>query len=241
VLSLRLDQPEGVLRELGDCLNEDEQARAARFRQDRDRNRFVAARGQLRLVLGRSLGIPPAQIQFAYGSHGKPELVGPAARTGLRFNLSHSEDFALVAVTSAGPVGIDVEHIRCVPEDGVLVSRFFSPREQAGFSVLPDDQKPAAFFKLWTRKEAWLKATGDGVAGGLDHVEVTFLPGEPARLLGIPEGRETVADWSLYDLAVPDGFTAALAVQSPEVRLSCQAFCLGRSATRVAPHPPYSG
>ena len=105
--SLRLDQPEGVLRELGAVLSEDERDRAARFLRDRDRNRYVAARGQLRMVLGHRLEIAPAQIQFAYGLHGKPALAGASASTNLHFNLSHAEDLALVAVTSAGPVGVE--------------------------------------------------------------------------------------------------------------------------------------
>ena len=104
------------------------------------------------------------------------------------------------------------------------MSRFFSPREHAGFSALPADQRPVAFFRLWTRKEAWLKATGEGLAGGLDRVEVSFLPGESARFLDLPPGRETVADWSLHDLAVPDGFVAAVAVQSPDVPVLYSAF-----------------
>jgi len=215
---LRLDLPAGFLGELTATLSEEERHRAARFIAEPHRHRFIAARGQLRAALGRCLGTSAAEIELAYSATGKPTLAGTFATVGLHFNLSHSEDTAVFAVTLAGPVGIDVERIRRLRDFDLLVTRFFSSREQAAFLALPEGEKPGAFFHLWTRKEAWLKATGAGLAGGLDQVEVTFLPGEPARFLSLPGVGHHPAGWSLHDLAAPAGFAAAVAVGAPGIQ-----------------------
>jgi 4'-phosphopantetheinyl transferase len=203
-----------------------EAERAARFRFEGGRHRAIAGRGQLRAVLGRCLGADPAALEFSYGPHGKPALAGVWSGSGWHFNLAHSADLALLAVTRSGPVGVDVERLRPLADAGQLVSRFFSPREDAAFRPLPEDRKAAAFFRLWTRKEAWLKATGEGIAHSLDRVEVSFLPGEPARFLSLPEGPAALSRWRLHDLDCAPGFVAALAVvadagpihrESPEV------------------------
>lgn len=189
----------------------DEAERADRFTFQDGRHRAIAGRGQLRAILGRCLGADPAALQFAYGPRGKPALAGPWSGAGWHFNLAHSGDLALLAVTRSGPVGVDVERIRPVTDASRLVSRFFSRREDAAFRALSEDQKPAAFFRLWTRKEAWLKATGEGIAESLGQVEVSFLPGEPARLLGLPGGPEVLSRWRLHDVDSPPGSVAALA------------------------------
>lgn len=238
VETLPLDLSAEALRGLAGTLSVDEHARASRFKFDRDRNRFIAARGQLRIALGRCSGADASRIEFAYGPRGKPALAGDFAAAGLHFNLSHSEDLALLGVTTAGPVGVDLERVRRLPEFDLLVSRFFSARERVGFLALPADQKPTAFFKLWTRKEAWLKATGEGISEALGQVEVTFLPAQPAQLLSLPDGTQDVNDWSLHEVVVPAGFVAAVAVRGAAVQLYPFP---GRNDTTVAPHPPYSG
>jgi 4'-phosphopantetheinyl transferase len=151
-------------------------------------------------------------LEFCYGPQGKPALAGVWSASGWHFNLAHSLDLALLAVTRSGPVGVDVERIRPLRDVDQLVSRFFSPRESAAFQALPAEQKPDAFFRLWTRKEAWLKATGEGIAESLGRVEVSFLPGEPARLLSLPGGPAALSGWRLHDLDPGPGFIAALAV-----------------------------
>jgi 4'-phosphopantetheinyl transferase len=159
-LDLRLK----ALAHMAAILSEEEQERAGHFRFERHHNRFIAARGFLRSLLAIYLECAPDELQFEYDQNGKPALTGTFAASGLAFNLAHSQDLALIAVTRLGPIGVDVEQIRPMADADELVERFFSPRENALFRTLPDDQKNAAFFKLWTRKEAWLKATGEGIS-----------------------------------------------------------------------------
>jgi 4'-phosphopantetheinyl transferase len=210
--SLSLNLPAAALAQAASLLTPHEAERAARFRFAGGRHRAIAGRGQLRAVLGHCLGADPAGLEFSYGPQGKPALAGVWSRSGWHFNLAHSADLALLAVTRAGPVGVDVERLRPLTYAGQVVSRFFSPREDAAFRVLPEDQKPDAFLRLWTRKEAWLKATGEGITQSLGRVEVSFLPGEPARLLSLPEGPAALCRWRLHELDCAPGFIAALAV-----------------------------
>jgi 4'-phosphopantetheinyl transferase len=221
VWAARLSVARDTLDRLAATLSLSERERAARLRFERDRARFIAGRGLLRTILSRCLELDPAELEFSYGAYGKPVLAGAFAECGLQFNVAHSQDLALFALTCGGPVGVDVERIRPLAETGELVVRFFSTRECAAFKKVAEEQKTAAFFNLWTRKEAWLKATGEGIGALLKRVEVSFLPGEPARLLGLPAEAQSAARWSLLDLSPGSGFAAALAVAAPEVRLSC--------------------
>jgi 4'-phosphopantetheinyl transferase len=212
VLTAPLDLAGGRLDEFAGTLSADELERAHRFRFARHRNRFIAGRGLLRAVLAEYLGCAPEGLRFSYSPFGKPCLSGPFASSGLEFNLAHSQDLALLAVTRAGAIGVDLERVRVLEDAAELVNRFFSPNESALFRRLPDDQKPAAFFNLWTRKEAWLKATGEGIGQYLNGVEVSFLPEEPARLLKIPAHLDHGISWRLHTLTPADGFAAALAI-----------------------------
>jgi len=210
-----------ALATLKNTLSYSELERAARFRFERHRDRFIAGRGMLRVLLGRYLRADARQLEFEYGAAGKPELRGKPAGNSPHFNLAHSEDLALVAITRAAAVGVDVERVRPLKDSSELVSRFFSPREHALFKDLPESQKAVAFFNLWTRKEAWLKATGEGIAHSLHLVEVSFLPGEPARLLTLPESRGSHPSWALLDLQPAPGFVAALAIAAQAPKLRC--------------------
>ena len=215
-----LELPEARLAVIVAMLSPDEQVRAARFHFERDRGRFIAGRGFLRALLGRYLQTEPAQLQFSYSPRGKPSLAAPA-NNGLHFNLAHSDALALLAVTRACPVGVDVERINPLRDAEGITERFFSPRESAALKALPADQKPAAFFNLWTRKEAWLKATGDGISEFLSKSEVSFLPDEPARFLSILGDTQAAAAWTLEDLKPAEGFKAALAAPVQGVHLRC--------------------
>ena len=205
-------------------LSPDERKRAERFRFDVHRNRFIVGRGLMRVILGRYCDAPPGSLRFNYGPNGKPGLTpgDEARRTGgaLHFNLAHSEGLAVLAVTQTGPVGVDVEQVRRLPEYKELVSHFFSAREAAGFLRLEREQQPAAFFNLWTRKEALLKATGEGIGHSLNRVEVSFLPGEPARVLSLPNESWAGREWSLVDLAISPAYAAALALPACNVLVS---------------------
>ncbi len=221
VWAAALDIPAPGLKQAAACFSPSEMERAARFHFGLHRDRFVAGRSLLRILLGRYLGVVPAAIEFTAGINGKPALAGPFTQCALEFNLAHSENLALLAVTRAGPVGVDVEAARPLDDFVELVERFFSPRERWLFRRLPDDQKPAAFFNLWTRKEAWLKATGEGIAGLLNRVEVSFLPGEQARLLEVPRKLAAGRSWQLCDLSPAVGFVGALALGAAELRVRC--------------------
>lgn len=206
--------PEGVGSEgPASPLSEDERARADRFRFAVHRRRFRASRTALRRILSLYTGVAPADLIFEYGPLGKPELPDRP----LHFNLAHAEDLALVAVTPEGPVGVDVEHIRPSPSLPRLARRVLSAAERRRLEALPEADRPWAFYLAWTRKEALIKARGEGVFTGLGRIEVSLTPGEPARLLSLralPGSRpEDVAHWFLHDLRPAPGFAAAVAVE----------------------------
>jgi 4'-phosphopantetheinyl transferase len=218
VFAASLDVGADALAGFRKTLSPEEKERAARFKFDRHRQRFIAGRGCLRSLLGRHLGVDPERVTFACSPQGKPALGPEFSQVGMHFNLAHSEDLGLVAITRAGAVGVDVEHIRALKDSDDLVARFFSERENESYRRLPLEQRPAAFFNLWTRKEALLKATGEGLAGGLNRVEVSFLPGEAARVLAI--GGEP-AEWSLGELTPAAGFAGAVAIRARKVQVRC--------------------
>jgi 4'-phosphopantetheinyl transferase len=202
-------------------LSRDETARAARFRFDRDRNRFIAGRGLLRTILAHYVNGNPSRLKFDYGPKGKPSLSECDQSHGVHFNLAHSDDLLLVAVARSWNIGIDVERIRPFADTEGIAERFFSQRECGGLRHLADAQKLPAFFNLWTRKEAWLKATGDGISDCLGQVEVSFLTGEPARLISLPGSTEAVHNWTLRELVPAPGYVGALAAPADDIHLNC--------------------
>lgn len=215
VWTVSLDVDADRQRAYRSLLSTDELDRASRFRFDRHRARYIVGRGVLRNVLASSLGARPTELTFACGPFGKPELAGAHRDSGLHFNLAHCEDLALVAVSAIGSVGVDVEILRPVGEMDELVRRFFAPAEAAEFRQLDPKHKPEAFFNLWTRKEALLKATGQGIAHCLAKVEVEFLPGRPARIRRLPAEFGAPGDWVLHDLRPAPGAVGALALRRP--------------------------
>jgi 4'-phosphopantetheinyl transferase len=222
VWALSLQVCPEVLRGFGHLLDSTEQARAARIQGERARNRYVAGRCALRQILARHLNEQPASFQFDYTPKGKPFLVGYAARGGLHFNMAHSEDLAVVAVSPQPYIGIDLERVR--PVDGPLEMApvLCSAREQAEFQSIPPGGRAAAFLRIWTRKEAVLKATGQGIGDALAQIEVTFQPDQPARLVGLPEDVAAVsAQWSLRELTPAAGFIAVLAQPGQPSPLCC--------------------
>ncbi|HOU15897.1 MAG TPA: 4'-phosphopantetheinyl transferase superfamily protein [Anaerolineae bacterium] len=191
----------------------DEIARAERFRFSEHRARFVVAHGALRDILSRYLDIPAEQLSFAINPYGKPAFAAPEY-AWLQFNLSHSGDLILIAVSRDRPIGIDVEHI--IPPDDFprLVEQFFSPNENAAFRALPESKRAAAFFAGWTRKEAYVKALGIGVSLPLDQFDVTMDPDAPVRLLADRRHRLNVETWTLRTFTPAPGYIAALAVET---------------------------
>lgn len=216
-----LDPPPERLAALAQVLSAEERRRADRFYFERHRRRFTAARGVLRSILAAYLRVQPQTVEFAYGNWGKPGPAESLAAQGLSFNLSHSGELALLALTRHRPIGVDVESVQRKSDLEGIARYSFSSRENATLLALPADERPAAFFRCWTRKEAFIKATGQGLSFGLDAFDVTLAPGEPARVLEI-RGRSTeAADWSLRELAPGPGYAAALAAQGPLGELTC--------------------
>lgn len=216
-----LDEPAWRLGRLARTLSADERDRAKRFRFNRDRRRFIASHGILRVVLSRYLGREPEQLQFCYRSNGKPALTETLDGGEVCFNMSHSHELALYAVTRDREVGVDLEHIRPVPDAEQIARRFFSAQDIVTFRALPANLKHEAFFTCWVRKEAYIKARGNGLSLPLDQFEVSLIPGEPARLLSTrPDPREANR-WSLHDVSPGPGYVAAVAIQECSWRLKC--------------------
>jgi 4'-phosphopantetheinyl transferase len=201
---------------LGVPLSADERDRGGRFHFKRDRRRFVTARGLLRVLLGRYLDVDPAGLLFGYGPRGKPCL---AERDEPRFNLSHSGGLALLVFARGCELGVDIEQERPLPESADIARHYFSAREGAGLLSLREDERDAAFFRCWTRKEAFVKATGDGLSRPLDAFDVTLAPGEPARLLRVDGEPEAVRRFRLEDLRPAPGFAGALAIDGETKRV----------------------
>lgn len=220
VWAVPLDLASEQIASLATVLSTDELERAEKFRFPHLRNRFIAARGSLRALLGRYLHRDPAALEFGYSSRGKPALKGQGA-TQLHFNLAHSHELALIAVACAVPVGVDAERIRPMRDADRIAERFFSAREAETFRSVPATEQDAAFFSLWTRKEAWLKATGDGISESLSKFEVTFLPADEPRVLAIAGDTAAGAAWSLCALNPASGYVGALAMQRRSARPQC--------------------
>jgi len=211
-----LDQPADAVRHLEGRLSLDELERADRFRFDTDRRRFVVGRGILRSVLGGYLDMPPEELRFRYGEFGKPALDEP----GPSFNVSHAGPMALFAFASALEIGVDIELSTAGQEGERIAKHFFSPAEVRHLRSLPGRHRPAAFLACWTRKEAFIKARGDGLSLPLDAFDVGFGPGQPCRLLRTAWSLDEPGEWHLVDLSDPSGgYVAALAARDRSFRV----------------------
>jgi 4'-phosphopantetheinyl transferase len=206
---LDLDLPPERAAAAAALLSADEQERAGHFLVPEPKRRYIAARGQLRQVLGACTGASPAALVFSYAAHGKPRLAEPSQ--GVEFNLAHSHELGVLAVTRQAPIGVDVEFASRRVDLRTIAERFFAPAEAAQLASLPEAEQLAAFLRCWTRKEAVLKARGDGLSLPLDRFVVSLLPGEPPRVVWLaPELRP--AEWTLFNVAAPPGYVAAGAI-----------------------------
>jgi len=200
-------------------LSMDERHRASRFHFERERRRFAAGRQILRRLLGSYLGIAGREVEFRYSAHGKPELSGAQADSGLAFNASHSGSVALFAFVRRRAVGIDVEQLRDDIEVCDIATRFFSESEQASMLRLAKDLQHEAFFAGWTRKEAFVKAKGEGLSLPLHQFDVSLAPGQPPEILATRPDADERQRWLLRDLDAGHGYAAALVVEVNAVRL----------------------
>jgi len=212
---------ESQVAKLRPALSPNECARADRFHFARDRNRFVVARGTLRTILGAYLKKEPRQLSFSYSPYGKPALADDPDTHELSFNLSHANELALIAVTRERGIGVDIEFIRPQFASEAIAERFFSDNEVAALRALPEAVQSEAFFNCWTRKEAYIKAIGEGMSLPLDQFDVSFAPGEKAALLGNLRDGNEVSRWSLQELTPGPGYVAALAVEGNDWQLRC--------------------
>jgi len=210
--------------QMATLLDETERARAGRFHFARDRQRHVVAHAMLRLLLGRYAGRPAAAIEFTFGPAGKPALRGNEVSSSPQFNLSHSGDIVLVAVTRESAVGIDVEQHSPDVECEALVEHFFSPAECAEFRGLRREARRAAFFACWSRKEAYIKATGLGVSAGLDYFDVTVDPALPAQLIADRQQSPTDRRWQMHDLIAGTGYSASIVLDASVAQVEQFAF-----------------
>ncbi|MBW4600747.1 MAG: 4'-phosphopantetheinyl transferase superfamily protein [Calothrix sp. FI2-JRJ7] len=210
---IQLVRTETELQDLRDVLSSDEITRALRFRFEKDRQRFIAGRGILRKILGRYLGVDAQAVKFAYEPRGKPLLAETFALHNISFNLSHSEDLALCVVSSIQNVGVDLEFIRAIDDVESFAKRFFTDNEYKGIKLLAVGQQQKMFFRYWTCKEAYLKATGVGI-GELEMIEVSLTP-DCARIV-IDQTNQMDKQWSLIEVVLDNNYVAATAVSSSQ-------------------------
>lgn len=191
-------------------LTEDERKRAAAFATERLRGRWAVARAGLRAVLGREIGVSPDTLAFSYGEFGKPALVNGSE--ALHFNLSHSEDLAVLALCVA-PVGVDVERIGGPHED--VAQRYFSAAEAAAFLATPEAERAEAFYRCWTAKEAFLKALGTGFSRRSDSFTINYPAAAPPRLVDVDWLGEPLENWAFDQFRPAPGYMGAVAVRTP--------------------------
>jgi 4'-phosphopantetheinyl transferase len=220
IWAVDLDAPREAVECMQSVLSPDENERAGRFYFERDRIAFTIGRGLLRTLLGGYLGCDPTQLDFAYNRHGKPSLA--AGGRGIRFNVSHSGQVALLAFVRDRGIGVDVEYMRRNLDYLKVAERVFSVEEQAALAALPAERRMEAFFCGWTRKEAYIKAHGQGVSLPLDQIVVAISPDEPAQLLAVKGSFDSAARWGMSAVELGPEYRAAVIVEGSDWRLVCR-------------------
>lgn len=225
-----LTQSDSTIETLWATLASDEQERAQRFYFDEHRRAYIVGRGLLRQLLGRYLQRKAEAIQFEYTDYNKPFLASTTcglndSNSDFRFNLSHSGSVVLYAFGYGRELGVDVEFIKPDFDYLGVAEGFFSESERAALHSLPIVDQPQGFFNCWTRKEAYIKAHGEGLSLPLDQFDVTLRPGEAAKLLATRPDPTEASQWHLQALPMPLGYAAALAVEG-DTEWKLRAFCL---------------
>jgi 4'-phosphopantetheinyl transferase len=212
----KLDLDSAVLENLSRFLNDEEKARAARFKVDHARDEFTAGRALLRIVLGKYLGSDPKKLTFRIGEHGKPEL---AEKNAIHFNLSHTRSLAAIAVTHSGAIGVDVERVRENVDSLQLAERYFSKQESAWVRSHSVSKRAGAFFSCWTAKEAYIKALGMGLSTQLDQFAIVPDPAKLELEIQIADDPSESTEWTLSRLELSVDFRGAVAVHAPDCRV----------------------
>lgn len=218
VWAARLDPPSWRVAELRRLLDPEEQAKADRFRFDIHRRRFIVGRGFQRILLGTYADADPARIEYTYGPQGKPSFAAQPDPP-LYFNLSNSEELAILGVTREMEIGVDVEYLRDLDDAAALAERFFSKSESEVLLNLPPACLKEGFFNCWTRKEAYLKAVGDGLTAPLNAFDVTLRPDEEPKMLALEGSEERGRRWSLHHLWPAEGYLGAVALEGQDFEL----------------------
>ncbi len=218
VWQVHLDASPEQVEKLGRALSSDEWQRANRFRFDKHRRQYVVGRGALRTLAAAYLGevgtgVRPEEIQFSYGPRGKPFLAPPFDQRGIQLNLSNSDELALVGFVLGREIGVDVEYLRPMTDCEEIAERFFSESERRTLRTIPFPAKQEAFFNCWTRKEAYLKAVGEGLAAPLDSFDVTLALDEPPRMLTLKGDATRAAGWFFHHLRPAKDYLGAVAIE----------------------------
>ncbi len=199
-------------------LSADELARANRFHFIKDRTHFVVARGLVRNLLAAYLGINCSELRFSYGAKGKPFLL-LEGQTQINFNLSHANGRAAFAFSRGRDLGVDLEYVKEDFDVELIANRFFSRAEVLALRTVPAELRKQAFFNCWTRKEAYIKARGEGLSMPLDQFDVSLRPGEPAALLNNYREERELTRWSMKSIPAPEGYVGALVVEGHDWQL----------------------
>jgi len=200
-------------------LSEDEQARASRFHFSKDRQDFTATRALLRMILAGYVHSDPTELVFGYSHKEKPSLSSPRSDSQVEFNVSHSGAIALLAFARGRLLGVDVEQLRENFDHETIARRFFSEQEQRQLAMLAPPERYDAFFRCWTRKEAYIKAQGSGLSLPLHQFDVSLKPGDVNALLSTRPDSSEAANWSLREVQAAHGYVSALCVRGHGWRL----------------------
>lgn len=215
IWQIELNRTDEIIKNLPELLDETERAKALSFRFGKDKRNYITAHCGMREILSFYLGICPQNIEFEANFYGKPFL--RRNDIDLRFNLSHSHERALLAVTRGKEIGVDIELIRNSIAEENLAEQFFSPLEAETLRNLPKGLQTKAFFDCWTRKEAFIKAVGKGLSYPLKDFTVAFTPSERARLIALENSPIRAEDWQIVKLNVAEDYAAAMAVEAQSI------------------------
>jgi 4'-phosphopantetheinyl transferase len=207
------------LPDLERFLSAEEKGKAARFLRAEDRSRYVAAHGMLRHILARYLSVAPAGLEFAHSAFGKPALDRRAGQPAITFNLAHSGDAIACAVALDHRIGVDIEAVRTDLDIMGVAEGQFSDREAAALRTIDPSERTEAFFRCWTRKEAYVKARGEGLGLPLNQFAVAFGREEPPRMQWAADDPAAPTRWSMFDLDSSPGYAGAVVVEGLSVRL----------------------
>jgi len=222
VWRILLNQNSAETLQLERVLSPDEREKAERFHFDKHRNQFVQARAALRFILSEYLQVDPQTLEFSYGPQGKPALANGCGDKSLRFNLSRREGLALIAVTCGREIGVDLEFVSADLPVFEIAETTFSEAELGALRNLPEDLRVAGFFNCWTRKEAYVKARGEGLSFPLKQFDVSLTPGAAAHLIHVRNNPDEVDRWTLQEISVGDSYVAALAVEGTNLNVTCR-------------------